>query len=199
MKTISQLWCSVRIPTSKKVTAIQLLAERVHRWGYCFKKTFTPIVSLSLDPERCQTLSTNENGFSECQVILHEEAIQHLDADTFVKIKVKKGRKTLRKKIFKTRYLIRCLQEVINGEGNLHLSVIIASFSPLDFLLKIKPVTAARDMEADEVQTSQGELIPSVHETTDDEHSQAQQAEGNTTLHQPVSAVLEPPVCVAGE
>ena len=97
MKMISKLSRLIRIPTSKKVTAIQLLVERVNHRG-CFKNTwFTPIVSVSLDPERCQTMSINENGFPVCQVILHEEAIKHMDVDTFVKIKVKKGGKTSRR------------------------------------------------------------------------------------------------------
>ena len=191
MNPSSKVSCSVCIPATKKVTAIHVLAEQVETWCWWKKTFFSPIVLMKLDPQRCENVAHNGKQFNECQVTVDEETLNNLDADTFVKIKLKRGRTTIRKKILKATYLLQCLQQQSSVDGKVHLSLNISSFSPLTVGLEVQSIGTefpTTDLEAGEAQTREDELDPSVEAPPSNE---SLQAEDTTTAHHPLPARLE--------
>lgn len=136
--TMQEVSCSVRIPAEKRVTAIHLLAEQVEACCWFKKVQFIPIMIIKLDRGRRQKISTTEYEYPDCRVTVDLERISELDVDSFVRMKVKMGEKTIRKKMVDAKYLIECLKNQIHLFGKIHITLEVSSFYPLTVALKIE-------------------------------------------------------------
>ncbi|XP_050685796.1 uncharacterized protein LOC126980205 [Eriocheir sinensis] len=156
MATETTIACCVRVPASKQVTALHLAAEQATRCCCYKRRSSATFMTVELLPERCVAVDASTKEFGECRVAVNWTVVAELETECFVRIKVKRGRRTLRKKALDARLLIKCLQEgrLVCGEARLVFD--IASYSPLRFCFQVKttasecpaagrrPATAAR-------------------------------------------------------
>ncbi|XP_050740355.1 uncharacterized protein LOC127010387 [Eriocheir sinensis] len=156
MATETTIACCVRVPTSKQVTALHLAAEQATRCCCYKRRSSATFMTVELLPERCVAVDASTKEFGECRVAVNWTVVAELETECFVRIKVKRGRRTLRKKALDARLLIKCLQEGRLVCGDARLVFDIASYSPLRFCFQVKttasecpaagrrPATAAR-------------------------------------------------------
>ena len=88
-----------------------------------------------LDPERRQKVSYKVHEYSACCLNVDIEEIRELDTDCFSRMKVKWGKKTIRKAV-NLMPLIECLQNESQSLGKIHVVLDVSSFYPLTFTLK---------------------------------------------------------------
>ena len=152
MSVNSKVWCGARIPAGKKVTALHLLAgEQVTTWC-CFKKmAWTPIMTIDLDKTRRHRISDTHLDYPDCRVKVNTGKIRELEPECLVRLKVKRGDNTIRKKIVNAKDLIHCLhkQENNNVFGEIHVAIDVSSFYPLTVGLKtVVEATADESLQA---------------------------------------------------
>ena len=128
--------CVVRVPSTKAVTAVHLLGERVNHYCCCFReRRFTPFMDIELQPEGWVQASASTREFQGCPFTLRREVLALLEADCVVRLKVKRGNRTIRKKIVDARHLIAVLQD--QRHDHVLLVVNIVSFTPLRAFLRV--------------------------------------------------------------
>ena len=181
--------CAVRTPAELKVTAVRLFAEeRVKTWC-CFTKTIsTPILDAKLDNKRRHNTTDARFVYPDCRVKVNLEKIADLEPDCSVKLKVKRGELTLRKKLVDAQDLIHCLQEPSDVLGQIHVAFDVSSYYPLIVGLAVQtrktqsaeavPDVAEAEGTADETrpavaEASSGESVQDVPQTITDEPPQA--------------------------
>ncbi|XP_063848775.1 uncharacterized protein LOC135093426 [Scylla paramamosain] len=118
-------------------TAIHLLAQRVSRWWCLGKARFCPIVTVDLDPARREKVTDAVTEYPHCCVTVNWETIKQVDADCFVKIKVKRNKKTIRKQAIDARRLLECLQDLRPAPGRIHVALDVCSYHPLSVRLEV--------------------------------------------------------------
>ena len=141
--------CSVCLAVHKKVTAIQVFAEQVNTWLWFKKRYFCPVMRIHLDPERRQKVSDKVHEYPACRVSVDMEKMRELGSDCFTRMKVKWGKKTIRKKAVNLKPLIECLQNESQCLAKIHVALEVSSFYPLTFTLKT---------ETEETQTQEDNL-----------------------------------------
>ena len=174
---IANVSCAVRIPAVKKVTAFHLFAEeQVTTWWCCKKMVFTPIMTITLNTTQCHQSTDTLFEYRDCLVNVNVQKIREVNADCFLKLKVKRGEKTIRKKIVKAKYLIECFQEPNNAFENIHLALDVLSYYPLTVGLKIqtKKTHSPEDKSAiTEMESATDNTPTTVAEETGDQSVQA--------------------------
>ena len=112
MSLKEKLSCSVRVPTTIRVTEIILQAEVTKKSWLCFvRRVSCPIVSIYLDHVRREKLPGGAYAYRQCYMHVNLRKIQKLEEECFVKLKVKRGMKTMRKKAIDARHIIQCLKQ----------------------------------------------------------------------------------------
>ena len=127
--------CSVRLPSEKTVTAIQVFAEQVKTWWWLKNRYFCPVMRVYLDPERRQKVSDKVYEYPDCRVSVDMEKIRKLDPDCFTRMKVKWGKKTIQKKVVNLKPLTECLQNESQSLAKIHVALKVSSFHPLTLTL----------------------------------------------------------------
>lgn len=103
-------------------------------------------MTVELHPEHCECVTALAKEFSECRVAVNHALLEGLETACFVRFKVKRGHRTVRKKALDARFLIKCLQEERLVEGKVKLAFDITSFSPLTFRFHIKTLVSKCSM-----------------------------------------------------
>ncbi|KAK8380837.1 hypothetical protein O3P69_008046 [Scylla paramamosain] len=123
MSLAEKLRFSVRVPSSRRVTAVHLVVETLHTWCCCLvRKRSTPIVTIFLDPERQRKTHGAVEEFSDCRFTVNTKMIEQLNQRSFVKMKVKNRNKTVLKYYIDAKSLIEVLQN--HGKfSSLHITL----------------------------------------------------------------------------
>ena len=170
MTVTTKVSCAVRIPAGKAATAVRLFVEEQARTWWCLKKTiFAPILDIKLDKERRHKVSDTHFEYPDCRVKVNLDKLKELHPDCCVKLKVKRGELTIRKKIVDAKDLIHCLQEPSDVFGKIHVTLDVSSFYPLTVALEIH----AKKTQNHENKPDMAEVEAAVGEACSDESLQA--------------------------
>lgn len=139
MEKATEVSCAVRVPSHKKATAIVLLAQRVQRCRWWKKPSFCPIMTVDLRPDQQETVVTDGVAvYPHCRVAFNVEVISELQVDCCVKMKVKRGKKTIFKRAIDATCLLKCFQDPKEMQETIHIAVDAFAFNPLSVTQKVK-------------------------------------------------------------
>ena len=128
----------MRLPAEKTMTDIHVLAEQVKTWLWFKKRYLCPVLKVHLNPKRRQKVSDAIYEYPTCRLNVNIEKIRELDKNCFTRLKVKWGKKAIRKAAVNLKHLFECFQNDNHSLGKIHVVLDVSSFYPLTLKTEAK-------------------------------------------------------------
>ena len=99
------------------------------------RRRFTPILTIQLQDERCVRASATTLVFEECPARLWQDALPRLTDAMLVKLKLKRGNKTIGKQMMGARPILDAL--LLAQSHKVPLSLAVQTYHPFELLIKV--------------------------------------------------------------